>query len=107
MTCVAEQKIRFPQYKEHQFGLLIAVNEEGKNLLFLSICWELTLAELIDIYRKRWDIEVFFRFLKQELNLSHLVSMNENGLQMIIYMTLIVAMLLWYIKKEPIWLQDN
>ena len=100
LTYIAQQKVRFTQCKEHHFRLLIAMNEEGQRLLFLSNCWELSFTELIDIYRKRWDIEVFFRFLKQELNLSHLVSMNENGLQIIIYMTLIVAMLLLVYKKK-------
>lgn len=43
--------------------------------------------------------EVFFRFLKQELNLSHLVSLNQNGIQVMLYMTLILAMLLLIYKK--------
>jgi len=55
--------------------------------------------EIADYYRKRWDIEVFFRFLKQELNLSHLVSMNKNGIEVMIYMTMIASMLLLIYKK--------
>lgn len=47
-----------------------------------------------EYYRRRWDIEVFFRFLKQELNFSHLISMNSNGIQVMMYMTLIAAMLI-------------
>jgi uncharacterized membrane protein YqhA len=42
---------------------------------------------------------VFFRFLKQELNVSHLVSLNKNGMQVILYMTLIVAMMVLIYKK--------
>jgi hypothetical protein len=30
---------------------------------------------------KRRDIEVFFRFIKQELNFSHFMPVNENGIQ--------------------------
>src|SRR5690606_18561588 len=56
-------------------------------------------SDLSDYYRKRWDIEVFFRFLKQELNLSHLVSMNKNGIEVMVYMTMIAAMLLLIYKK--------
>jgi IS4 transposase len=51
------------------------------------------------IYKQRWDIEVLFKFLKQELNLSHLVSRTENGIKVMIYMTLIVAILLIAYKK--------
>ena len=43
---------------------------------------------------------MFFRFLKQELNVSHLVSLNKNGITVILYMTLIVAMLVLIYKKQ-------
>jgi IS4 transposase len=39
--------------------------------------------EIAQAYRRRWDIEVFFRFLKQELNVSHLVSLNTNAIQVV------------------------
>ena len=55
--------------------------------------------EIAFIYKKRWEIEVFFKFLKQELNLSHIVSRNENGVKVMIYMTLILSMLLLTYKK--------
>lgn len=42
---------------------------------------------------------MLFRFLKQELNLSHLVSLNKNGIQVMLYMTLMVAMLVLIYKK--------
>ena len=61
--------------------------------------FELSAKEIADYYRKRWDIEVFFRFLKQELNLSHLVSMNKNGIEVMIYMTMIASMLLLIYKN--------
>jgi len=58
-------------------------------------------AETIaSMYRRRWDIEVFFRFLKQEVNFSHFISLNDNGIQVILYMTLIAAMLIMIYKKE-------
>jgi IS4 transposase len=51
------------------------------------------------IYKLRWDIEVFFRFIKQELNFSHFLSTNINGIKMILYMTLILAMWILIYKK--------
>ena len=58
-------------------------------------------AETIALmYRRRWDIEVFFRFLKQEVNFSHFISLNDNGIQVILYMTLIAAMLIMIYKTE-------
>lgn len=55
---------------------------------------ELSVSEIMEIYRFRWTIEVFFKFLKQNLNFSHLMSGSENGLMVILYLTLIEALLL-------------
>jgi hypothetical protein len=55
-----------------------------------------TLAEW---YKQRWEIELFFRFLKQHLNATHLVSRTENGIKVMIYMTLIVAALVLAYKE--------
>jgi IS4 transposase len=73
--------------------------EEGKEYWFLTNDFKLTAKEIAQAYRRRWDIEVFFRFLKQELNASHLVSLNKNGIQVILYMTLIAAMMVLIYKK--------
>ncbi|OEK09028.1 hypothetical protein A8C32_14145 [Flavivirga aquatica] len=55
--------------------------------------------EIAQAYRKRWYIEVFFRFIKQELNVSHLVSLNKNGIEVTLCMTLIGVTILIYKKK--------
>jgi len=82
------------------FRLVVIKNEkENKEFWFLTNEFELSAKEIADYYRKRWDIEVFFRFLKQELNLSHLVSLNKNGIEVMIYMTMIASMLLLIYKK--------
>ena len=60
---------------------------------------ELSPKEIADIYKQRWEIEVFFRFIKQELNTSHFLSVSENGIKVILYMTLIASMLLLLYKK--------
>ena len=82
------------------FRLVVIKNEKkDKEFWFLTNEFELSAKEIADYYRKRWDIEVYFRFLKQELNLSHLVSMNKNGIEVMIYMTMIASMLLLIYKK--------
>lgn len=73
--------------------------EKGNKYWLLTNDFKLSAKEIAQAYRRRWDIEVFFRFLKQELNVSHLVSLNKNGIQVILYMTLIVAMMLLIYKK--------
>ncbi|TDD96913.1 transposase [Flavobacterium cellulosilyticum] len=66
---------------------------------FLTNDFELTIKEVADYYKRRWDIEVFFRFIKQELNVRYLVSLRKNGIEVMIYMTLNVVMFALIYKK--------
>ena len=84
---------------EYPFRLLITQNEKEKKFLFLTNRFDLSCEEIINIYRHRWDIEVFFRFIKQELNFRHFISVNENGIRILLYMTMILAMLILIYKK--------
>lgn len=80
---------------------LVVVKSKGKDqkeYWLLTNDFQRSAAEISQAYRRRLDIEVFFRFLKQELNVSHLVSLNRNGIQVMLYMTLIVAMMLLMYK---------
>jgi hypothetical protein len=84
---------------EHLFRLIQTQNEKGSKYWFLTNKMDLSCQEVILIYKHRWDIEVFFRFIKQELNFSHLISVNVNGIKILLYMTLILAMLILVYKK--------
>jgi transposase len=81
---------------------VIRFGVEGKKeaILLITNILNLSADVIARMYRRRWDIEVFFRFLKQELNFSHFLSLNDNGLQVVLYMTLITAMLVMIYKKE-------
>ena len=86
---------------ETPFRLIVAKTktEEEKYFCFITNDFDLCAKEIAQAYRRRWDIEVFFRFIKQELHVSHLVSLNKNGIEVMLYMTLIVAMLVLIYKK--------
>jgi hypothetical protein len=83
-----------------ELRLIIAINKgTGEVMYFITNIDDLKASEITEIYKMRWDIEVFFRFLKQELNFKHLVSRTQNGILVMIYMTLITAMLLMVYKQ--------
>lgn len=50
---------------------------------------ELSADEISVIYRSRWVIELFFKWLKQHVEIKHFYSMTENALQNQIYIALI------------------
>ena len=71
----------------------------GKTLNIISNIDNLDAFELAFMYRRRWDIEVFFRFIKQEMGFSHLISRNENGIKVMAMIILIAAMLILLYKN--------
>jgi hypothetical protein len=80
--------------------LIIAKEKEnGEVFYFLTNSKTLAAKDVADIYKQRWEIEVFFKFIKQNLNFSHLLSRNINGVKVVMYMTLITAILLVVYKK--------
>ena len=86
---------------EEPLKLIVArsKDESATEYWFITNDFELRPKEIANAYRRRWDIEVFFRFIKQELNASHLISLNKNGIEVIFYMTLITAMLVLIYKR--------
>jgi hypothetical protein len=87
------------RFYKHPFRLICAENTKtGENLYFLTNNLELSAKEVTDIYKKRWDIEVFFKFIKQELNAKHFHSRSENGIKVTFYMILITSFLLLVYK---------
>jgi len=75
--------------------LVIAKNEEtGEVISFLTTFTEhFSAIDICNIYKLRWEIEVFFRFIKQELGFSHLISNSENGIKFFVYNVLIIAIM--------------
>ncbi len=69
-------------------------------ITFVTNISEMDTTQITDLYKRRWDIEVFFKFLKQELNFSHLINRSENGIRIMLYATLIAAILLLVYKKK-------
>lgn len=69
-------------------------NKKDEYIYFLTNITNLNAREITDIYKRRWDIEVFFRFIKQELNFKHFISRTLNWIKVMMYMTLIASILL-------------
>lgn len=88
---VLKVKLRLVQFR---------LKKDGQLLSFITNVWELSGEVIADIYRQRWDIEVLFRFMKQEMNLSHFVCNDTNAIEVMLYFTLIATMLVLIYKKQ-------
>lgn len=89
------------KWTKNSFRLIVAKSLKNNELItFLTNINNLTAEEITDIYKRRWEIEIFFKFLKQELNFKHLISRTENGIKVMLYATLILALLILVYKEK-------
>ena len=70
----------------------------GRRYVFLTNHFQLAAKTIADIYKERWQIEIFFRFIKQNLKIKAFIGNSENAVLTQIYAALIVYLLLCYLK---------
>ena len=68
--------------------------ETGKVLRLLSNDLDATAQEIADLYKRRWAIELFFRWVKPTLRIRHFLGTGENAVRIQIAVALIVFLLL-------------
>ena len=66
----------------------------GKVLRILSNDLDASAEEIADLYRRRWAIELFFRWVKQTLKITRFVGVSENAVRIQIAVALIAFLLL-------------
>jgi Transposase DDE domain/Domain of unknown function (DUF4372) len=68
--------------------------DTGKVLRILSNDLDASGQEIADLYRRRWAIELFFRWIKQTLKITRFVGTSENAVRIQIAVALIAFLLL-------------
>ena len=68
--------------------------ETGKVLRILSNDLDASAQEIADLYKRRWAIELFFRWVKQTLKIRHFLGNSENAVRIQIAVALIAFLLL-------------
>ena len=68
--------------------------ETGKVLRIFTNDLAASAQEIADLYKRRWAIELFFRWVKQTLKISHFLGTSENAVRIQIIVALIAFLLL-------------
>lgn len=68
--------------------------DTGKVLRILSNDLDAPAREIADLYKRRWAIELFFRWVKQNLKIKHFLGHSENAVRIQIAVALIAYLLL-------------
>ena len=74
--------------------------ETGKRFVFLSNHFELPALTIAQLYKARWQIELFFKWIKQHLRIKAFYGTSENAVKAQIWIAVCVYVLVAIVKKR-------
>ena len=75
-------------------------SETGKHYIFLTNNFKLSAKTVADIYKARWQVELFFKWIKQNLKIKSFIGTSKNAVMTQIWIALCVYLLLAFIKFQ-------
>ncbi len=76
------------------------VEEKNETMVFVTNNLKLAARTIARIYKERWQIELFFKALKQGLKIKTFVGTTENAVQIQIWTALIAMLILKYLQLK-------
>jgi hypothetical protein len=73
-------------------------SEKNKTYEYMTNNFTLSAKTIADIYKARWDIELFFKWLKQNLRIKTFIGTSENAVKVQIWTAMIAYLLIEYIR---------
>jgi IS4 transposase len=102
---MSDQRIRMTGKKSRKayseaLRLVTIKTEEGEQLQFLTNHMTLAASTIADVYNDRWQIEVFFKLIKQNLRIKTFVGTSANAVWIQIWTALIAMLLVQFLKLK-------
>ena len=72
----------------------------GKRYTFLTNNFKLSARTIADIYKARWQVELFFKWIKQNLKIKAFIGTSKNAVMTQIWIALCIYVLLAYLKFQ-------
>jgi len=79
------------------------IADDGKQYVFLTNRLDLAATTIAEIYRQRWQVELFFRAIKQNLRIKTFVGTSQNALHIQIWTALIAILILRFLQLRSKW----
>lgn len=103
---LSDSTIRFAGYYQEkdypeELRLIKYWDKENKReFIFLTNNFDLTALEIAELYRQRWQIELFFKWMKSHLKIKHFYGTSFNAVKIQIYVAIITFCLVAIIKYD-------
>jgi hypothetical protein len=74
--------------------------EDGRSLVFLTNNFDLPALTIAKLYKGRWGVELFFKWVKQNLRIKHFFGTSENAVKTQVWIAISVYVLAAIMRKE-------
>ena len=74
--------------------------EDGKVLVFLTNNFDLPALVIAQLYKLRWRVELFFKWIKQNLRIKHFFGTSDNAVKTQVWIAVCVYVLVAILRKE-------
>ena len=74
--------------------------ENQREFIFLTNNFDLSTLEVAELYRNRWQIELFFKWLKQHLKIKHFYGTSRNAVKIQVYVAIITFCLVAIVQHD-------
>ena len=88
------------KYPEHLRRIRFKDPESGKTLVFLTNNTTLPALSIAALYKSRWQVELFFKWIKQHLRIKRFLGTSENAVKTQIWCAVSTYVLIAIVKKE-------
>ncbi len=88
------------KYPEHLRRIRFKDPESGKTLVFLTNNTALPALTICALYKSRWQVELFFKWIKQHLRIKHFLGNSENAVKTQVWCAVATYVLIAIVKKE-------
>ena len=87
-------------YPEHLRRIRFRDPDTGKTLVFITNSFTLPAATICALYKSRWQVELFFKWIKQHLRIKRFYGTSENAVKTQIWIAISVYVLVAIVKKR-------
>ncbi len=88
------------KYPEHLRRIRFRDPGSGKTLVFLSNNTVLPAPTICALYKSRWQVELFFEWIKQHLRIKHFLGISENAVKTQVWCAVATYVLITIVRRE-------
>jgi hypothetical protein len=103
---MADRRVRLTNHYQGRYYpeplrlVTVAAPETGEHITFMTNNFSLDAETIAELYRSRWQIEIFFKWIKQNLKIKSFLGTSQNAVMTQIWAAMIYYLLVSFIKFQ-------